>query len=97
MPEFAAEVIKVLMERDEAALTHQVAELWVYDRCRCGDTECATIHTAADGAFKSGRTVGSGISNTTLMVIDVSSDEHIIYLETFWYPGFRERLIELIP
>jgi hypothetical protein len=97
MPEFAAEVIRVLTERDEAALTHQVAELWVYDRCRCGGSDCATIHTAASGAFNYGRGVGGGISDTTLMAIDISSDEHIVRIETLGYARFRERLTELIP
>lgn len=36
-------------------------------------------------------------SHTTLMAIDISSDERIASIETLGYPGFPERLTELMP
>jgi hypothetical protein len=96
MPEFAAEVVRVLTACGEAALARQIAELWVFDRCRCGQQECATIHTAADHTFKYGRGVGDA-NDTTLMAIDISSDGRIVSIETLGYPGFPQRLTKLMP
>ena len=56
LPEFTAETRRVLLRCGETALADQLDELWIYDRCRCGMKECATICTA-DGAVEA---VGTG-------------------------------------
>src|ERR1035437_1091830 len=47
LPEFAAETRRMLLRCEEAALADQVDNLWIYDRCRCGSEDCATVYTAA--------------------------------------------------
>src|ERR1039457_2570276 len=63
LPEFAAETRRMLLRCDETALANQVDELWIYDRCRCGMEECATVYTAAETVPAPGqRGVGGGRS-----------------------------------
>src|ERR1039458_150040 len=50
LPEFAAETRRILLRCDEAELADQVDDLWIYDRCRCGMEECATVYTAKETA-----------------------------------------------
>src|ERR1022692_2448986 len=71
LPEFAAETRRMLLRCDEAALADQVDELWIYDRCRCGMEECATVYTAAETDNQSSRGVGGGFEDTGYVLIDV--------------------------
>ena len=97
LPEFAAETRRMLVRCDEAALADQVDELWIYDRCRCGMEECATVYTAAETVQRSGyRGVGGGFTDTGYVLIDVSN-ECIVSIETLFYPEFVKALTELLP
>ena len=97
LPEFAAETRRMLLRCNEAALANQVKELWIYDRCRCGMEECATIYTSAETLQRPGyRGVGGGFEDTGYVLIDVSN-EHIVCIETLFYPEFVKALTELLP
>jgi hypothetical protein len=97
LPEFAAETRRMLVRCDETALADQVDELWIYDRCRCGMEECATVYTAAETLQRPGyRGVGGGFTDTGFVLIDVSN-ERIVSIETLWYPDFVKALRELLP
>ena len=100
LPEFAAETRRILVRCDEAALADQVDELWIYDRCRCGMKECATVYTADTAAeMLQGpgyRGVGGGFTDTGFVLIDVSN-ERIVSIETLFYPEFVKALRELLP
>ena len=97
LPEFAAETRRMLLRCDEAALADQVDELWIYDRCRCGTEDCATVYTAAGTVPGKGqRGAGGGFEDTGYVLIDVSN-EHIVCIETLFYPEFVKALTELLP
>jgi hypothetical protein len=97
LPEFAAETRRMLLRCNEAALADQVDELWIYDRCRCGMEECATVYTAAETVPGKGqRGAGGGFEDTGYVLIDVSN-ERIVSIETLWYPEFVKALRELLP
>jgi hypothetical protein len=97
LPEFAAETRRMLVRCDETALADQVDELWIYDRCRCGMKECATVHTTAETINQPGwRGVGGRFTDTGFVLIDVIS-ERIVGIETLWYPEFVKALRELLP
>jgi hypothetical protein len=97
LPEFAAETRRMLVRCDEAALADQVDDLWIYDRCRCGMEECATIYTSAETVPEKGqRGAGGGFTDTGYVLIDVSN-ERIVSIETLWYPEFVKALTELLP
>ena len=97
LPEFAAETRRMLVRCDEAALADQVDELWIYDRCRCGMEDCATVYTAAETVPGPGqRGVGGGFEDTGYVLIDVSN-ERIVCIETLFYPDFVKALTELLP
>ena len=97
LPEFAAETRRTLIRCDEAALADQVDELWIYDRCRCGMEECATVYTAAETLHRPGyRGVGGGFTDTGYVLIDVSN-ECIVCIEMLGYPKLVKTLTELLP
>jgi hypothetical protein len=72
-----------LIQCGEAELAKQVDELWVYDRCRCGGSECATIYTVTGEEPSSGcRGTGGHLPDAKgYALIDVCN-EHIICIET---------------
>ena len=45
LPTFVPELERLLIETQESALSAQVRELNIVDRCRCGDDFCATFYT----------------------------------------------------
>ncbi|HMC30091.1 MAG TPA: hypothetical protein VKL99_04595 [Candidatus Angelobacter sp.] len=45
MPGLIAELEQLLLEANEPALSAQVRELRIVERCRCGDDFCATFYT----------------------------------------------------
>jgi hypothetical protein len=97
LPEFAVETRRMLLRCEEAALADQVDDLWIYDRCRCGMKECATVYTSAETLQRPGyRGVGGGFTDTGYVLIDVIN-ERIVSIETLWYPEFVKALTELLP
>jgi hypothetical protein len=40
LPAFAAEVPRLLNEKGEPELAGQVSGLMIFDRCRCGESDC---------------------------------------------------------
>ena len=52
LPDLAKELENVLFEMGEYKLARTVDQLEVVERCRCGDSECATIYTKEETAWK---------------------------------------------
>jgi hypothetical protein len=97
LPEFAAETRRMLLRCDEGALADQVDDLWIYDRCRCGTEDCATVHTAAETAPGPGRRgVGGGFEDIGYVLIDVD-DDRIVCIEILGSPELAKALTELLP
>jgi hypothetical protein len=44
LPAFAVELEELLRDAGEMELASQVPQLWIVNRCRCGDDFCATFH-----------------------------------------------------
>ena len=90
--------LTVLLEREgEPELARQVSNLPLLDRCRCGDSFCATIYTAA----KSDREYGIH-RNIALhpeaghLILDLR-DRRIICIEILYRDEIRERVLKLLP
>jgi len=97
LPEFAAETRRILIKWGQTALANQVDDLWIYDRCRCGGKECATVDTSEVDPWKAGhQTIGGRFTETGFLVVD-TFDEHIVCIEMLWYPEFVKALTELLP
>ena len=98
LPEFAAEARRTLIKCGETELAKQVDELWIYDRCRCGAKECATIYTSTGEEPPSGRrgTGGHLPDAKGYVLIDVCN-EHVVCIEILCYPEFVKALAELVP
>lgn len=72
LPELAAELRTLLEASNHRKLAYQVAGLVIFDRCRCGDSFCASfyIQPKLDEAYV-------GDHNT----IDLDADEGMILLD----------------
>jgi hypothetical protein len=97
LPDFAAETRRMLLRCEEAALADQVDDLWIYDRCRCGSEDCATVYTAAEAApGPAQRSAGGGFEDTGYVLIDVE-DNWIVRIEILGSPELAKALTELLP
>lgn len=98
LPEFAAETRRTLIKCGEAALANQVDDLWIFDRCRCGMEECATVYTSADDEQRTRyRGTGGYLPDAQGYVLIDVSNERIICIEMLGYPEFVKALTELLP
>jgi hypothetical protein len=97
LPEFAAELQQLLIEKGERELAAQVPGLVILDRCRCGDDFCATFYTQPKpaGAY------GPSHRNVTLtpdegmLILDVVAGE-IACVEVLDRKDVREKLDALL-
>src|ERR1039457_5099449 len=97
LPEFAAETHRILLRCGETALADQVDDLWIYDRCRCGMEDCATVYTAAETAPGPGqRGVGGGFEDTGYLLIDVADDRSVC-IEMLGSLELTKALTKLLP
>jgi hypothetical protein len=100
LPEFAAGTRRMLVRCDEAQLADHVDTLLVFDRCRCGGEECATVYTADTAAETlqgpGYRGVGGSFTDTGYVVIDVD-DDRIVCIEILGSPKLAKALTELLP
>ncbi|MDP9337838.1 MAG: hypothetical protein M3P45_03105 [Acidobacteriota bacterium] len=65
-PQLSSELEQLLTGLGEPALTEQLSELRVLDRCRCGDDFCASFYTQP----KPARQYGPGLRT---LVLDLTS------------------------
>jgi hypothetical protein len=97
MPEFANELSQLLAEEGETALAASVADLWVFDRCRCGADRCATIYTRPEPeAAWPGHGGSSVFSKAGPIYIDTSAGL-IACIEVLDQPVIRRKLVESLP
>ena len=102
MPEFARELEVLLATDEEAAewkLAAAVGTLRLVDRCRCGDSFCATLYTAPvpKGRFPLGSTTIPLDSVKGMINVDVSPDKKIMVVEVLDRDDIRALLDELLP
>jgi DNA invertase Pin-like site-specific DNA recombinase len=72
-PELVVELQRLLVQQVESALVDQVAELGLLDRCRCGDSFCASFCMAPrpNGPFGSGHRTIPLWSDSGMLKVDV--------------------------
>jgi len=98
LPEFAAATRRTLIQCGEAELAKQVDELLVYDRCRCGGEECATVYVSTgEEPTSTGRGIGGHLPDAKGYVLIDIRNERIICIEMLEYPEFVKALTELLP
>lgn len=97
VPEFCCELSRLLTEQGEPAFAASVADLWVFDRCRCESDHCATVYTRPkpEAAFP-GHGGLSVFSKAGPIYID-TSDGIIACIEVLDQPAIRSKLLELLP
>jgi hypothetical protein len=97
MPEFVDELSQLLAEQGQTALAAGVADLRVFDRCRCESDYCATIYTRPkhEGAYPD-RGGLSVFTKAGPVHIDTSEGQ-IACIEALDQPAVRSKLLESLP
>jgi hypothetical protein len=98
LPGLAEELSALLAEQGHTGLARQVQDLRVFDRCRCGDDNCATFYTAPppEGAWGPGHTNVVVEKAKGLVVLDVVHDK-IVCVEVLDRSDVMEPLLRAVP
>jgi len=98
MPEFAQELQRLIAAADRPELVGQVVDLPIVDRCRCGQDNCATFHTAPrpEGAYPPGHDCVMLDPDTGLVILDLVENQ-IVCVEVLDRPDVKELLDQFMP
>lgn len=99
LPEFAAELRQLLVEKGESELAAQVPTLAIHDRCRCRDDICCgTFYTQPrpDGAYGPGHRNVALTPGEGMLILDVV-DGVIMCVEVLDREDVREKLLSVAP
>jgi hypothetical protein len=98
LPEFAAELRQLLIEKGEAELASQVLSLAIHDRCRCGDSFCSTFYTQPkpNGAYGPGHRNIALTPDEGMLILDVVGEE-IMCVEVLDREDVRGKLLAAVP
>jgi hypothetical protein len=100
LPAFAIELQQLLDEQGESELAAQVANLKIFDRCRCrDDIGCGTFYTKPKpkGGFGPGhRNVRLFPEDGALLILDVVAG-NLVAVELLDRPDVREKLDAVLP
>jgi hypothetical protein len=81
LPEFSAELERILAAAKRSDLASQVDALPLVDRCRCGQSECAHFYTAARTAGAYGPGHENLVLDTSGLVVLDLVDGRIVAVE----------------
>ena len=98
LPEFSEEIKLLLVEAGELRLAEQISDLKIVDRCRCGDSFCATFYTAPIPQPSYGPTHRNVALDPEagIVILDVEGEE-IKCVEVLYRDEIRAKLHALVP
>lgn len=98
LPKLALELEQLLHEHKESELAAQVKTLTIVDRCRCGDSFCASFYTRPQtkGAYGPGHRSLDLDAEKGMVILDVVSGV-VAHVEVLNRDDVRERLIAVFP
>lgn len=97
-PELVSELAMLLSNSNEEQLAETVSALTVVDRCRCGDSFCAMMYTAArpEGSYGPKHRNVALDPEKGMLILDIL-DERIVGIEILYRDEIRNRLSVLMP
>jgi hypothetical protein len=98
LPEFSAELYRLLVKSGRTDLAAQVSELSIHERCRCGDSFCGTFYTAPkpEGSYSPGHENVVLEPDVGMVVLDVVGGE-IKCVEVLGRNDVRAQVHDLVP
>ena len=98
LPEFAEELRVSLRAQQRPDLASQIEQLSIVERCRCGDSFCATFYTAPppEGAYGPGFEDLEVDVNTGWVILDLV-DGKIQCVEVLFRPDVQGPLHQVLP
>jgi hypothetical protein len=97
-PELVTELQRLLRRAGESAVAEQVAHLVMVDRCRCGDSFCASFYTAPRpvGRFGPGHRTIPLLSENGILNVDVIGST-IVHVEVLRRDELRCKICAAVP
>jgi hypothetical protein len=98
LPELAREVEQLLKNQGKFDLAAQVLELVIVDRCRCGDSFCASFYTQPKPRAAYGPNHDSFDLDASegMLLLDVVSGK-IVHVEVLNRDDVRRKLVAALP
>jgi hypothetical protein len=98
LPELAAELRTLLEASNHRELADQVVGLIIFDRCRCGDSFCASFYTQPkpDGAYVGDHNTIDLDAKEGMILLDAVNAQ-IAHVEVLYRDEIREILSSRIP
>ena len=98
LPELAVELTTLLEASNQHELAGQVPGLVIFDRCRCGDSFCASFYTQPkpNGAYVGDHGTIDLDATEGMILVDVV-DTQIAHVEVLYRDEIRETLRSRIP
>ncbi len=98
LPAFAAELSGLLSASEEPELADQMPGLELVDRCRCGDSFCATFYTQPPPVGAYGPSHYNVVLDPTegMIILDIV-EQRIACVEVLYREDIRTALASLLP
>jgi hypothetical protein len=98
LPPLSQELGRLLEEKGQLKLAHQVPGLRIVDRCRCGDDFCASFYTQPKppGAYGPGHFSLELEPNEGMLILDIV-DGVIAHVEILNRDDIRQKLLAVFP
>jgi hypothetical protein len=98
LPSLAHELEQLLQKEGEAELAAQVPRLKIVDRCRCGDTFCASFYTQPEpkGTYGPSHRCLELEPGEGMLLLDVVANE-IAHVEILNRDDIRQKLLSVLP
>ncbi|HEX9960710.1 MAG TPA: hypothetical protein VGB00_07255 [Pyrinomonadaceae bacterium] len=98
LPELASELKDLFIQAEKPHLSEQVDALQIVDRCRCGDSFCATIYTIPKpkGAWGKNHYTIPLDAEAGMIIVDVLN-EKVAEIEILNRDEIRKKVLKLFP
>jgi len=98
IPEFSAELRRLLKEQGHGHLIDQLPGLQIVDRCRCGDDFCSSFYTQPKplGTYGAGLKCIELNASEGMIILDVV-DGVICHVEVLYRDDVQKKLFAALP
>jgi hypothetical protein len=95
---FLNELEALVRDAGETELAGQISDLFIVDRCRCGDSFCSTFYVVPKprGAYGPGHRNVALTPQQGMVILDVV-DDRIAAVEVLYRDEVRDKLLKLLP
>ena len=97
LPDVVDELDRGLRKSGRTDLAATLTGLELVDRCRCGDSFCATSYTQPKASWPPPAELEDVVIEAPHLLSLTIANGRIVAAEFLWRPALRARLLELLP